>query len=114
MHNSSRLVKGPRRCTLRMHPGDAAARALDHGARVRVRSRVGVIETDLEVTDEVMPGAVSLPHGWGHDREGTRLTVAGAHPGASINDLTDDASLDALSGNAAFNGVRVTVERAGT
>jgi len=71
-------------------------------------------ETDLEVTDEVMPGAVSLPHGWGHDREGTRLTVAGAHPGASINDLTDDASLDALSGNAAFNGVRVTVERAGT
>ena len=114
MHNSSRLVKGPRRCTLRMHPGDAAARALDHGARVRVRSRVGVIETDLEVTDEVMPGAVSLPHGWGHDREGTRLTVAGAHPGASINDLTDDASLDALSGNAAFNGVRVTVERAST
>jgi len=72
-----------------------------------------VIETDLEVTDEVMPGAVSLPHGGARSR-GTRLTVAGAHPGASINDLTDDASLDTLSGNAAFNGVRVTVERAGT
>jgi anaerobic selenocysteine-containing dehydrogenase len=112
MHNSARLVKGPRRCTLRMHPDDVAARGLGGAARVRVRSRVGAIEADLEVTDEVMPGVVSLPHGWGHTREGTRLAVARAHPGASINDLTDEDRLDSVSGNAAFNGLPVAVEPA--
>ena len=72
---------------------------------------MSAVDTDVEVTDEVMPGVVSLPHGWGHNRPGVRLAVASAHPGISVNDLTDDARLDALSGNAAFSGVPVIVER---
>jgi anaerobic selenocysteine-containing dehydrogenase len=110
MHNSRRLVKGPRRCTLLMHPLDAARHGIANGARVRVSSRAGVIAVEAELSDEVMPGVVSLPHGWGHDRPGTRQSVASAHPGASINDLTDELAIDALSGNAAFSGVAVTVE----
>jgi anaerobic selenocysteine-containing dehydrogenase len=110
MHNSARLVKGPDRCTLLMSPADAAARGLADGARVRVTSRAGTVEVALSVTDAMRDGVVSLPHGWGHHREGTRLAVAGARPGASVNDLTDDAFVDALSGTAAFNGVAVDVE----
>jgi anaerobic selenocysteine-containing dehydrogenase len=71
---------------------------------------VGRIEAPLEVSDEVMPGVVSLPHGWGHDRPGVRLETAGRHPGVSVNDLTDDQRVDAASGNAVLNGVPVTVE----
>jgi anaerobic selenocysteine-containing dehydrogenase len=112
MHNSQRLVKGPQRCTLLMHPTDAAARRLADGALVRVTSRVGAVTAPVKISDEVMPGVVSLPHGWGHGRPGVRLAVAAAHPGASINDLTDDQRLDTLSGNASFSGVRVTVEAA--
>jgi anaerobic selenocysteine-containing dehydrogenase len=114
MHNSRRLVKGPERCTLRMHPTDAAARGLTNGAAVRIRSRVGTVTAPLEITDEVMPGVVSLPHGWGHDRPGVRLAVAKEHAGVSINDLTDDARVDALSGNASFSGVAVDVQAAAT
>ena len=110
MHNSQRLVKGPRRCTLLMHPTDAARLAIGDGARVSVRSRAGTIAVDAQLSDEVMPGVVCLPHGWGHDRPGTRLSIANAHPGASINDLTDELIVDAVSGNAAFSGVPVTVE----
>jgi anaerobic selenocysteine-containing dehydrogenase len=110
MHNSHRLVKGPRRCTLLMHPTDAARIGVADGSRVRVRSRTGAIAVEAEVTDQVMPGVVSLPHGWGHDRPGIQLAIAAAHPGASINDLTDELSIDAVSGNAAFSGVSVTVE----
>jgi len=110
MHNSARLVKGPVGCTLVMHPTDAAARGLVDGARVRARTRVGAVEVPLVVSDEVAPGVVSLPHGWGHARAGTALGVAQAHAGASLNDLTDDARVDALSGNAAFSGVPVEVE----
>jgi anaerobic selenocysteine-containing dehydrogenase len=112
MHNSLRLVKGPRRCTLRMHPRDATARGLTDGADVRITSRVGAVTAPLEVTDEVMPGVVSLPHGWGHDRAGVRLAVAEAHAGVSINDLTDELRVDALSGNASFSGVAVEVTAA--
>ena len=110
MHNSQRLVKGPRRCTLLMHPTDAARLGIGDSARVNVRSRAGAIAVDAELSDAVMPGVVCLPHGWGHDRPGTRLSVANAHPGASINDLTDELVVDAVSGNAAFSGVPVTVE----
>jgi len=113
MHNSARLVKGRRRCTLLMHPSDAAARGLSDGDPVRVRSRVGAVEVELQLTEDIAPGVVSLPHGWGHARPGTRLAIASAHPGASINDLTDDACVDAASGNAAFSGVAVWVERQG-
>jgi anaerobic selenocysteine-containing dehydrogenase len=112
MHNSQRLVKGREACTLLMHPGDASARGLTSGARVRLRSRVGEVEVPLEVSDEVAPGVVSLPHGWGHGKADVELRVARAHAGASINDVTDDERVDALSGNAAFSGTPVTVERA--
>ncbi|MFZ2508176.1 MAG: molybdopterin dinucleotide binding domain-containing protein, partial [Steroidobacteraceae bacterium] len=114
MHNSPRLVKGPKRCTLLMHPTDAARLCIDDGARVTVRSRAGAIAVAAELSDEVMPGVVCLPHGWGHDRPGTRQSVAGAHPGASINDLTDELVVDAVSGNAAFSGIAVTVESMAT
>jgi anaerobic selenocysteine-containing dehydrogenase len=112
MHNSQRLVKGPERCTLLMHPTDAAARALADGALVRVTSRVGAVTAPVKISDEVMPGVVSLPHGWGHGRAGVRLAVASARPGASLNDLTDDQRVDTLTGNASFSGVPVTVEAA--
>jgi anaerobic selenocysteine-containing dehydrogenase len=110
MHNSHRLVKGRAACTLLMHPRDAAARGLTSGARVRLRSRVGEIRVPLEVTADIAPGVVSLPHGWGHARDGVELTIAREHAGASINDVTDDARVDALSGNAAFSGTPVVVE----
>src|SRR5205807_1599589 len=100
--------KGRVRCTLLMHPEDAAARGLAHGDRVLVRSRVGSVLAPLEVTAQMMPGVVSLPHGWGHDLDGVELRVARAHAGVSVNDLTDEQHVDALSGNAGLNGVPVT------
>jgi anaerobic selenocysteine-containing dehydrogenase len=113
MHNSHRLVKGREACTLLMHPRDAGARGLETGARVRLKSRVGEVRVPLEVTDDIAPGVVSLPHGFGHDREGVVLGVARAHAGASINDVTDESRVDVLSGTAAFSGTPVTVERDG-
>jgi anaerobic selenocysteine-containing dehydrogenase len=112
MHNSLRLVKGRNRCTLLMHPEDAERRGIARAQRVRVRSRVGSIELEVEVSDEVMPGVVSVPHGWGHDLAGVQLGTARQHAGASVNDLTDHLVIDALSGNAALNGVPVRVEPA--
>ena len=112
MHNSNRLVRGKRRCTVLMHEADARAQGLTDGEQVRVSSSIGQVQVELETTDSMMPGVVSLPHGWGHGKPGTRLTVSNAHAGASINDLTDDARIDALTGNAGFNGVRVRVDRA--
>jgi anaerobic selenocysteine-containing dehydrogenase len=109
MHNSPRLVKGPDRCLLLMHPADAAARGLADGDRVRVLSRAGAVEATLRVSEEMRPGVVSLPHGWGHHRPGMRLRVAAEHPGASLNDVTDERRVDALSGTAALSGVRVQV-----
>jgi anaerobic selenocysteine-containing dehydrogenase len=76
---------------------------------VRVASRVGEVVVPLEVTDAMMPGVVSMPHGYGHGREGVKLSVATAHAGQSVNDLSDDQLIDAVSGNAAFNGLEVTV-----
>lgn len=113
MHNSERLVKGRDRCTLLMHPDDATARGLANGQRVAIRSRVGEVEVALEVTDAMRAGVVSLPHGFGHGREGVRLSVARAHAGASVNDVNDDALVDALCGTAAFSGVPVEVRAAG-
>lgn len=109
LHNSRRFIKGPNRCTLLMHPTDAVARQLESGALVTVASRTGSVRVELEVSDEIAPGVVSLPHGWGHDRDGIRLDIARTHPGVSANDLTDEQYLDALCGNAALNGVPVTV-----
>ena len=112
MHNYHRLVKGKNRCTLMMHPEDAATLNLDDGALVSVASRIGQIEALLEITDQVMPGVVSLPHGYGHDRAGIRMDTAIIHKGVSCNDVTDHEYLDELSGNAAVNGVPVSVSAA--
>jgi anaerobic selenocysteine-containing dehydrogenase len=112
MHNSHRLVKGPMRCTLMIHPEDARRRGIAPGAVVLVASRSGTVELPAELTDEVMPGVVSLPHGWGHHRPGLRLAVASNHAGVSVNDLTDELRVDTLSGNAALNGVPVIVQPA--
>ncbi|QKG53915.1 molybdopterin-dependent oxidoreductase [Hymenobacter sp. BRD67] len=110
MHNLPRLIKGRPRCTLHLHPVDAAARHLTDGQLVRVRSRVGSIELPVELSDRMMPGVASMPHGYGHQRAGVRLAVASQQAGASINDLTDEARLDVLTGNAALSGVPVWVE----
>lgn len=111
MHNFHRLVKGEARDQLLMHPQDLGTRGLNDGDKVRVQSRVGEVVVAVKASDEMMPGVVSLPHGWGHHRAGTRMTIAAAHAGTSSNDLTDENYLD-ISGNAALNGVVVSVERA--
>jgi anaerobic selenocysteine-containing dehydrogenase len=111
-HNSLRLVKGPVRCTLRMHPDDAAPRGIVAGDRVRIASRAGEVTAPVELSDEMMRGVVSLPHGWGHDRPGVRLSVAAAHAGVSVNDVTDAQVIDALCGTASLTGVPVEVTRA--
>ena len=109
MHNCPSLIKGPERCTLLMSPADAARLGLEQGSMVSVESRVGRVSLPLVVTDEMMPGVVSMPHGFGHDRPGIRARHASAHPGASMNDLTDDAVLEGLVGNAVLTGVPVRV-----
>jgi anaerobic selenocysteine-containing dehydrogenase len=112
LHNSARLVKGGDRCTLMINPDDARARNLGDGSLAEIRSRVGVVQLSVEVTDDMMPGTVSIPHGWGHNLPGVRMAVAQAHAGVSINDLTDETALDPVSGNAAFNGIPVDVRPA--
>lgn len=112
MHNAPVLVKGKPRCTLLINPGDAIRLGLEDGAMACVRSRVGSLAVPVELTDAIMPGVVSIPHGWGHDIPGVRLGVATAHPGVNCNQLVDEHALDPLSGNAVLNGVPVTVEAA--
>lgn len=109
MHNYHRLVKGKPRHQLLMHPDDLASRGLCDGQQVRVSSRVGVIEVPVVASLDMMPGVVSLPHGWGHGRPGVHMDIACAQPGESANDLTDERELDSLSGNAVLNGVSVQV-----
>ena len=110
-HNVLRMVKGPTRCTLKPHPRDAEARGISAGDAVTITSRTGAVTAPVELSDEVMPGVASLPHGWGHNREGTRMGVASAHAGVSLNDVTDEQSLDALCGTANLTGVPVRVAR---
>ncbi|MBL8621327.1 MAG: molybdopterin oxidoreductase family protein, partial [Myxococcales bacterium] len=112
MHNSLRLVKGKPRCTLLMHPDDARARGLAEGALARLASPVGAVEVPVELTTDLMPGVVSLPHGWGHHRPGARLAVAAAHAGVSMNDVIDPACVDELTGTAVLAGQAVTVAAA--
>jgi anaerobic selenocysteine-containing dehydrogenase len=112
MHNSERLVKGnPAKphCTILMHPIDAADRDVLHGQKVVVRSRVGSIVLPVEISEEIMRGVVSIPHGWGHDRPGNQQSIAQQNAGVSINDITDQQAIDELCGTAAFNGTAVTV-----
>ncbi|GIE85300.1 molybdopterin oxidoreductase family protein [Actinoplanes regularis] len=110
MHNVPALVKGRDRCTLQVHPADADRLTLADGARAEVTSRVGSLAARVEVTDRVMPGVVSLPHGWGHDLPGVRLAVAAAHPGVNSNVLTDELVIDPLSGNSVMNGIPVEIK----
>ncbi|MGB5810452.1 MAG: molybdopterin oxidoreductase family protein, partial [Polyangiales bacterium] len=110
MHNTPRLMKGKTRCTVMMSPGDGERVGVTTGATVTVRSRVGEVSLPVEITDDMMDGVVSIPHGFGHGRDGVQLSVAASHPGVSLNDLTDDQMVDTLSGNAAFSGVPVTVK----
>jgi anaerobic selenocysteine-containing dehydrogenase len=109
MHNIEVLVKGAPRCTLQVHPDDAARLGLAHGSGARVTSRVGEVVAPVEVTDAIRPGVVSLPHGWGHGQPGTRLRVAAERAGVNANVLTDDAALDPLSGTSVLNGIPVSV-----
>lgn len=109
MHNSARLAKGPARCTVLMHPSDAAARGLAEGGLAQVSTGRGAIDLPVEVSDAIMPGVVSVPHGWGHGRRGIQLRVAQATPGASVNDILDPARIDELSGTSALTGQRVEV-----
>jgi anaerobic selenocysteine-containing dehydrogenase len=110
MHNLPTLAKGPERCTLLVHPVDAARFGLVVGGRARLTSGDRSIEAPVTVTDEVMPGVVSLPHGWGHDLPGVSLRVAAHRPGANLNALLDDRRRDPLSGNAVLSGVAVVLE----
>jgi anaerobic selenocysteine-containing dehydrogenase len=109
MHNAPSLVKGPDRCLLLMHPDDAQAHGVKDGGAARVTSRSGELVVPVQVTDEVMPGVVSLPHGWGHAAAGARLSVASQRPGVNVNELTDPTQIDPPSGNAVLNGVPVTI-----
>ncbi len=110
MHNIHLLVKGKDRCTLIMHPGDAERRGLRTGDRARIATHIGAIEAPVEISDEMMPGVVSLPHGWGHGLARTRQRVANAHPGSNANSIIDEMGLDVPSATTILNGVPVSVE----
>lgn len=112
MHNAQRLVKGKPRYHLFMHPADLTERGIEDGQIVRIASRVGSVDVQVQATEDIMRGVVSLPHGWGHTRPGVQQRIAQANAGQSVNDLTDDRHVDPLSGNAALNGVAVKVARA--
>jgi len=109
MHNVNVLVKGKDRCTLLVHPDDAARHGIRDGELARVTSAAGSIEVPAEVTEDIRVGVVSLPHGWGHGRPGTRLSVANEHAGVNNNVLAPGTFVDAISGNAAVNGIPVTI-----
>ena len=110
MHNISILVKN-NPCTLYIHPADAASLGIQDGALVRISSEAGTIEAPAEMTESIMPGVVSLPHGWGHDMDGVKMHVARANPGVNTNRITP-AVFDKISGTAVLNGIPVTVSPA--
>jgi anaerobic selenocysteine-containing dehydrogenase len=109
MHNLPALVKGKDSCTLHVHPDDAGRLALEDGGRAVVSSVAGQVEVPVEVTDGIMPGVVSIPHGWGHDAPGVKMRVANRHAGVNSNVLGDESQVDPLSGNAVLNGIPVEV-----
>ncbi|MFF8291679.1 molybdopterin oxidoreductase family protein [Streptomyces sp. NPDC016309] len=112
MHNVPTLNGGTNTCTLQVHPDDAARLGLTDGTPARVKGEGGELRVPVEVTDTVRRGVVSLPHGWGHDRPGTRTTVASTRPGVNVNQLLDGTRLDPLSGTAVLNGFPVQVSPA--
>jgi len=112
LHNARRLVSGTSPCVLFMHPENAKSLGLTDGSLVEVTTSKGSIHLPLKITDEVMRGVVCMPYGWGHGREGTRMSVAKSVAGANYNDLVDESSIDAISGASALNGVPVRVRKA--
>ncbi len=112
LHNSHRMVKGKKRCLALINPWDAETRKLQDGDIALVSSRVGTIRIPVAVSDEMMPGVISIPHGWGHQMDGVELGIASEHAGVNTNILTDDQFLDSVSGNAALNGVPVSLSKA--
>jgi len=111
LHNSHRMVKGKKRCLALVNPRDAESRKLQDGDIALVSSRVGTIRIPVAVSDEIMPGVISIPHGWGHQMDGVELSIASEHAGVNTNILTDDQFLDSVSGNAALNGVPVSLAK---
>jgi anaerobic selenocysteine-containing dehydrogenase len=113
LHNSQRMVKGTNnglsRCTAQIHPDDASIHNIQDQQMITVTSRVGQISLPAEITEKIMPGVISIPHGWGHNKKGSQWNIAEQHAGVSVNDLTDEMVLDELSGNAVLNGVPVTI-----
>ncbi|KXI28993.1 molybdopterin-dependent oxidoreductase [Paraglaciecola hydrolytica] len=113
LHNSARMVKGTNnglsRCTAQINPTDARRYEIEDGQMVVVTSRVGQVTLPAEITDKIIAGVISIPHGWGHNKAGSKWSVAEQHAGVSVNDLTDEMVLDELSGNAVLNGVPVTI-----
>ena len=111
LHNSYRMVKGKNRCLALIHPQDAEHRKLSEGDLATVSSRVGSIRIPVAISDEMKPGVISIPHGWGHRPDGIKLGIAQQHAGVNTNILTDDQFLDSLSGNAVLNGIEVSVTK---
>ncbi|MDH5433151.1 MAG: molybdopterin-dependent oxidoreductase [Gammaproteobacteria bacterium] len=114
LHNSYRMVKGKNRCTALMNIDDAQSLAINNGDMIQVESRVGQIEIEVSLTEEIMPGVISIPHGWGHNINGVKLDIATKHSGVNTNILTDEKFIDGLSGNAALNGVPISVKKTGS
>jgi len=110
MHNAQLLMTGKERCTLLIHPEDAVKQGFTNHQKVRVTSSMSSVEIPLEISDQIMQGVVSIPHGFGHHRLGTNIALAEANAGVSINDLTDTNHLDVLTGNADFSRTEVTIE----
>ena len=109
LHNVPALMKGKDRCTLLIHPDDAARFGVGDDDIVTVKSEAGEIKVPVEITDAIKPGVVSMPHGWGHGKPGTRMAVANGSPGANTNALSPPTFIDEPSGNGALNGIPVTV-----
>jgi anaerobic selenocysteine-containing dehydrogenase len=114
LHNVGPLMKGRDRCTLLMHGDDATKRGVSTGDLVTVTSSGGQIEVPVEVTGDIMPGVVSMPHGWGHGKPGTRMAIANDSPGVNTNILSPPTFIDEPSGNGALNGIPVTVTAVAT
>jgi anaerobic selenocysteine-containing dehydrogenase len=112
MHNLPTLAKGPNRCKLLVHPLDAARFGLADGAIAEIEGNGQMVHVPVEVTEDMMPGVVSLPHGWGHDQEGARMDLAARNPGVNINALISEMTLDPLSGNAVLNGIAISLKAA--
>ena len=109
MHNLPKLVSGPERCTVLIHPGDAARHSIEDGEPALVSSAGGEIRLNAQVTDAMMPGVISIPHGWGHDLDGVELAVAREHAGVNVNELGDAGRVEPLTGTAVLNGIPVEI-----